>query len=460
MLVLALMPAFASTSVGDIVDRHRQAFADLPDDALATRCEPVLQGFFDELEAVRPTDVDPAEVSTRGAALIDDIFAFRLEVHGRLQDLYDDNALSSGCIRGARRADLAGRYLQDALYVALDREDAAPAPWLVAPGADAPATLPSLDSILPVLETGDVLVTRGTALSSAGIAHMGRLDGQFSHNALIHQASDGDLHTVEAYLERGALTQPVPKFLHHDLGRIVVMRYRGEPGRARLAARRAWDRIANGPPMDYDAQFDSDDHRALFCSEVARWAFTGNLDDGPTGVPYDLTVFDKERNATLFEAMSIEVDVTSAPVDMLYAPRFDIVAEWRDPEMLDTMRRHDVVVESMFSWMEDLDYVLESTGFDRFFVGMDLAARQVGFFPKRIHPNGDRRFLVPSLTLQTAGLALFEVFDERLEGRDAQSMTYAELRAILEEIRKEDEAEWRAGAPTIFHDRLHPAVVE
>ena len=51
--------------------------------------------------------------------------------------------------------------------------------------------------------------------------------------------------------------------------------------------------------------------------------------------------------------------VTSAPADMLYEPSFEIVAEWRDPSVLASMREHDAVVESMMSWMEELDYALK-----------------------------------------------------------------------------------------------------
>ncbi|MEZ4319685.1 MAG: YiiX/YebB-like N1pC/P60 family cysteine hydrolase [Myxococcota bacterium] len=429
-------------SLVDLVARHRSALATID----AASCQPTLQAFFDDLEAIDPAAVDRSEVADHGARLIADVFAYRVEVQHTLRRLYDHGALTPGCVQGARRADLAGRYLQDALYLELG--EAAPGEWIVAPGVE--MSDPTRD-----LRSGDVIVSRGAALSSAGIAHMGRIDGLFSHNMLVWRDPLGAGHTVEAYLEQGALTQSLDDFLHHGLGRIVVLRYH-DPAFAEEAARRAWSRVHDGEPMDYDADFDPDDHAALFCSEVVPWAFVGMMDDGPSDLPYDLTVFDKEHNAGLFDAMGIEVDVTSAPADVLFDPRFEIVAEWRDLAELERMRLDDVVVESLFHWMEDRGYRLHSPGFDRFFVKFGLTMRRMGFFRKRIHPHGDVPFLTASLSLQYAGLAVREALTEALEGRDTREMTYQDLRDVLESIREADLATFTAGGKARFHDRLRP----
>jgi len=431
-----------AVSLTEIVDRHTQAVGDID----RTRCAPILQAFFDELEPIDPAEVDPAEVRKSGAVLIDSVFQYRLAVHSKLQELYNQHTLSSDCIQGARRADLAGRYLQDALYLALGEQ--APSDWVVAPGLD-------FGSPIDDLRSGDLVVSRGDALSSAGIAHMGRIDSQFSHNALIYVDAAGRAHTVEAYLERGAITQDAEDFLEHHLGRMVVLRYR-DPELSALAARRAYERVRNGSPFDYDADFDADDHRALFCSEVGPWAFGSLVADGPLDLPFSPTVFDTENNAALFSALGIPVAVTSAPADLLYDPRFEIVAEWRDVSKLDSMRRHDAVVESLFTWMEELDYKLDSPGFDRFFVSFGLTMRRAGFFPSRLHPRGDKEFLTGSLTLQTAGLGLLDAFEAELDGADTQQLTYQGMRDILEGIRERDLEAWRSGGDVVFHDRLHP----
>ncbi|MCB9678352.1 MAG: hypothetical protein H6737_24835 [Alphaproteobacteria bacterium] len=438
-----LVAAAWSASLGEIVQSHRDRVPTID----ATTCQPTLQAFFDELEAIDPHSVDLDDVAAHGAQVIQDVFAYRTEVHTRLRGLFEAGELSPGCVLGARRADLAGRYLQDALYIALG--DAAPGPWVVAPGQD--FRVPERD-----LRAGDVIVSRADALTSAGIAHMGGIDGQFSHNVLIHRDLEGHARTVEAYIERGAISQPFEAYFEDHVARVVVLRYR-DPGFAAEAARRAYARIRDGRELDYDAGFDYADHRALFCSEVVPWAFVGMMDDGPTDFPYDLTVFDKAENAALFETMGIEVDVTSAPSDILYDPRFDIVAEWRDVALLDRMRRHDVVVESLFTWMEKKGYRLESTPTDRTLVKTALFFRRFGLFAKRLHPRGDPVFLVPTYSLDVAGHALLDAFDEALGDDDTQMMTYQELRDVLEGIRVRDLEAWNAGEKTIFHERLHPA---
>jgi hypothetical protein len=420
-------------------------------------CGPALEGVFTDLARLTPRDVDLAAAIQHREALLDGLFATRLELDAKLAAFHEDGALDEACVTGARRTDLATRYLADHLYM-LDQQVSAElgvapiAPWQTT------AAFTGIDD----LQGGDLLVTRGDALSSAGIAHIGRIDSQFSHNAMVHVDAEGRKWTVEAYLEKGALVQPLEDFLEHGLGRIAVVRFE-DPALAARGAALAYDRIANGDPIDYDEAFDGSDADELFCSEIGPWAL--RLAGGPTDVPLHPTRFPVADNPRMFAAMGIEVDMLSAPVDVLVDPRFTLVGEWRSVPHLEEMRRQDAVVESLFRWMEEDDYALDPTWGNRAFVDVGLTLRRTPglgrLVQNMVHPHGDRRFLIAGLALQQAGETLYADFDDAIAGLDATAdggfLTRDEMLALLDDLRERDLAVWsekprKAG----FHRVLHP----
>jgi hypothetical protein len=425
-----------------------QRVADLVRDLPEERCVEVLEQAYADLEHLRPEEVDPVDLEKNGPETARAVFLTQLLLHERLAAWWEDGQIDPTCMRSVRRADLAGRYLIDYLTGAAGGSE-----WLVNPAFEFRGPQD--------LRTGDLLVTRGTAVSSAGIAHMGRIDSQFSHNVLVRIDPDtGEASTVEAYLEVGALTQSLDDLLEHGLGRIVVLRH-PDPELAARAAEAAYERVHRGRRIDYDADFDYQDHTGLFCSEVPRWAF-GELVGAPESLPIEpaLTVFEREKNPGMFEAMGIPASVTSAPPDILYDPTLQVVAEWRDPEALVSMRHHDAAVESLMHWMEDLGYVLEPQGRHRSMVSFGLFVRRLpllgGALKHKIHPRGDKEFLVASLALQEPALALAEDLEVALAGRD-EPLTYEQLREVLEGLRLEDLKRYEADPKSArYHEVIHP----
>lgn len=408
----------------------------------AEQCSPVLEGFYNDVRRLTPAQVDMKDAAANGPATIQRLWEARLELQERLKSFHQAGELTEGCVNSARRADLANRYLLDHLYQAHTTHS----PWLTT------EQFRSQDD----LKAGDILVTRGNLISSAGIAHIGRYDAQFSHNAMVHVADDGSKWTVEAYLERGALVQPLDDFLDHGLGRIVVLRH-PDAELAGKAAKLGYERIANGDPIDYDEAFRTDDAgEQLFCSEIGPWAFA--LADGPKDLPLHPTVFPHDETPQLFEAMGITSDIIAAPADLLYDPRFQVVGEWRDVPHLEDLRRQDAVVESIFHWMERDGYAIDPSWANKATVDVGLTLRRTpilgGALDHMVHPNGERRFLIAGLALQQAGATVLEQLDDRV-GRERP--TWDELKGELEEIRAEDEAKWlKKPKKSKFHKILHP----
>lgn len=408
----------------------------------AETCAPVLEGYFSSLRTLTPAQVDLEDARTHGQAIIDDLWATRLALQGRLTAFHAEGTLSEACVTGARRADLASRYLADQVHQLVP----AIPDWRTTEG------FRSIDD----LRSGDILVTRGSALSSAGIAHMGRIDSQFSHNAMVHVDDQGQKWTVEAYLEKGALVQPLDDFLHHGLARIVVLRHPDAILAAR-ASQLAYKRIAEGAPINYDESFRTDDDgEELFCSEIGPWAFT--LAGGPKDLPLHPTAFPRTETPQLFDAMGITTDIIAAPVDLLYDPRFELMAEWRDVPNLETLRRQDAVVESLFHWMERDAYAIDPSWANKATVDVGLAVRRTpvlgGALDSMVHPEADRQFLIAGLALQQAGEAVFAELDKRV---GAEQPTWDELKGELEEIRADDQAKWlKKPRRSSFHRVFHP----
>jgi hypothetical protein len=418
----------------------------------ADTCVTTLEATFAQLEALAPKDADPADVGEHGAEVVERSWRARVGLHERLREWHQAGALGTDCLRSIRRADLALRYLEDYVLEALPAAGRPPE-WLAAPGT---AFASRAD-----LRAGDVLVTRASALSSAGIAHMGRIDSQFSHNVVVHVDEDGRQWAVEAYLELGSIVEPLEEFLASGIERVVVLRH-PDAALAAKAGRLAYERVADGPPIDYDADFDHDDHSTLFCSEVPRWAF-GELVGLPATIPFEpaLTRFDRERNAAMYDAMGIDGEVTSAPSDVLYDPSFALVAEYRNVDHLQLLRRYDAIVESLMTWMEERGYTLVPQKRHERFVQAALTVRRTPLvgaaLKKRLHPRGDLRFLVGALALQEAAEGVKEELYAALAGK-AEPLSYDELRAALEEIRQADLVRWRTDPRSArFTDLVHPA---
>jgi hypothetical protein len=289
---------------------------------------------------------------------------------------------------------------------------------------------------------------------TAGIAHIGAIDSTFSHNALVYIDDAGRAFTVEAYLERGAIVQPLADFLDHDLGRVVVLRH-PDAALAELAAAAAYHRVAHGEPIHYDGGLDhTDGGERLFCSEIGPWAYAQA--GGPPDLPLHPTRYPREQNPAFFDAMGLPQAILTAPADLLFDPRFQLVGEWRDLGQLETMRRHDAIAESLFTWMERDGYALSPRWSHRATVDVGLGVRRTpllgSLVADRLHPHSERDFLITGLALQQAGELLWHELQPRIDAEETP--TRERLLAELQLIRDEDLAAGPRGGA--LHRVLRP----
>jgi hypothetical protein len=368
---MTVLPLLLSLTTPSLADHAGPPTRPSPTDAAA--CVAWADAWTQDLAQPEPT-LDPAS-----------LVRLRNQAQSALTELHEAGALDVDCVDAVRRLDRAQRRAMDTH--ALQGHPAATRPF-------DPRQLRS----------GDVLVTRGSALASAGIADIAAHPSDMSHNAMIYVDPAGQAWTVEAYLERGAVVQPLEDFLvPGELARIAVVRFHDE-ALAAEAAEAAWRRIAKGPPIGYDSGF-AEGGEQLYCSEVAGWALARV--GGPDDVPLHRSPFDHDARGTLYEALGIEVEAFSAPADLLVDPRVRVVSEWREVSLLPTLAQHEAVVRALYRWASEGQGVSPRWS-ERATVEVGLALRRapaVGqLLAHRVHPDGDRGFLVHSLALQTAGL--------------------------------------------------------
>ena len=209
-------------------------------------------------------------------------------------------------------------------------------PALVHGDPEASAT-PSFSFRDCVLHSGDILVSRGGAPTSALIARGNDYPGNFSHVALLHvDDKTGVPGIVESHIEKGVGISAVEEYLGDKKLRIMVLRLRSDLPAVRAdpllphrAARVAHEEAA-ARHIPYDFRMDTGDASEMFCSEVVSNAYgrcgvglwKGTTRISAPGVVKWLSCF----GVTRFE--------TQAPADLEYDPQLVVVAEWRDPEAL------------------------------------------------------------------------------------------------------------------------------
>ena len=272
--------------------------------------------------------------------------------------------------RQSQRWDLDDRTVRDRLYRMLYGGRAAlEEVMLQAPAGSYPGLIRAedVDSVTPAfafqgltLRSGDILVSRGGAPTSALIARGNDYPGNFSHVALFHvDEKTGAPAIVESHIEVGVVVSSVEDYIRDKKLRVMVLRLRpdlpqmkADPMLPHKAAKRARDEVRSRH-IPYDFAMDFRDPSKWFCSEVASWAYgqhgvelwKGTTRMSAPGVVRWLSYF----GVTHFE--------TQAPADLEYDPQLTVVAEWRDPETLWQDHVDNAVVEAMLEGADEGDTI-------------------------------------------------------------------------------------------------------
>ena len=187
------------------------------------------------------------------------------------------------------------------------------------------------------VHSGDLLVSRGGAEVSALISRSNDYPGNFSHVALIYiDEKDNHPYLIEAHIEKGVALSSVEQYIADKKLRFMVLRLRSDlpamqqdsllPHKA--AKQMFW--AAQRRHIPYDFKMNFYDSSALFCSEVASYAYKAK------GIQLwqNSSTLSAPGVISWLHDFGVENFVTQMPSDLEYDPQLSIVAEWRDPETL------------------------------------------------------------------------------------------------------------------------------
>lgn len=229
-------------------------------------------------------------------------------------------------------------------------------------GTDEPSATPAAVIRNVRLHSGDILVSRGGAPTSALIARGNDFPGNFSHIAFVYvDPASREARIVEAHIEIGVVVSTVEQYLADRKLRVMLLRPRADlpqvvkdPMLPHRAAEYAYRRAAGGH-VPYDFAMDYQDHAKLFCSEVASEAYARYGVDLWAGLSH----ISSPGLRRWLAAFGVEHFETQEPSDLEYDPQLRVVGEWRDPATLRQDRFDNAVIEVMLEGAEkgdDLDY--------------------------------------------------------------------------------------------------------
>ncbi|HEY6192663.1 MAG TPA: YiiX/YebB-like N1pC/P60 family cysteine hydrolase [Bacteroidota bacterium] len=222
-------------------------------------------------------------------------------------------------------------------------------------GTDEPSVTPSATLLGVTIHSGDILVSRGGAPTSALIARGNDFPGNFSHIALVHiDSGSGKVSIIESHIERGVVISTPEEYLHDTKLRVMVLRLRSDlpatisdpliPHRSSsFMLRRVLERH-----IAYDFSMDYADSTRLFCSEVASSAYAA------FGVRLWMGISHLSTPGVRSWLGDFGVDhfETQEPSDLEYDPQLRVVAEWRDPETLRKDHIDNAVTDAMLEGAE------------------------------------------------------------------------------------------------------------
>ncbi len=222
-------------------------------------------------------------------------------------------------------------------------------------GNNEPSQTPSIDVLGVKVHSGDMLVSRGGAPTSALISRGNDYPGNFSHVSLIHvDENSGKASIVESWIEKGVFVNEFESYLNDKKLRMMILRPRANlptlqknpmlPHEAVDSAKR----IVESKHIPYDFAMNYKDPSKQFCAEVVSSAYSNFGIDLWMGI----SSISSPGLARWLSMMGVEFFETHEPSDLEYDPQLTVVAEWRGLETLYQDHLDNAVIDIMLEGAE------------------------------------------------------------------------------------------------------------
>ncbi len=215
-----------------------------------------------------------------------------------------------------------------------------------------PARTPSAVFRGIALHSGDILVSRGGAPTSALISRGNDYAGSFSHVSLLHvDPATGEACVIQAIIEKGVVITSLREYDQDHKLRLMVLRPRAnlpaiaaDPQAPHKVAAFALVQ-ARARHIRYDFAMDYRDHSALFCSEVVSAAYERCGLRLWMGVSH----ISSPTVTAWLTSLGVRHFDTQVPADLEYDPQLRVVAEWREVPSLWQAHLDDAVTDAMLT---------------------------------------------------------------------------------------------------------------
>jgi len=290
------------------------------------------------------------------------------------------------------------------------------------------------------LQSGDLLVSRGTTFMSSAVARLGGPESTLSHLEILYiDPITKKPWVIGAAMDLGNKVRSLEAYLNASKVRILVFRYL-DATVAHKVAEQLYQQVSSESKSFSARKKEVDLFGAAFIANAFS-RFTTK------GAPVPLIESQLHAQHTNFvERLGIRETRLILPGDIEMDWRFTLVAEWRDFGLINVSHMREAVLNAIFDWMEQDGYVLKDsteTSFARLVVD-HLPNWPV--FPHR-SDSEEKQNLGPSVVvdafkeLDTVGEILYshlEDIEDLKEDLSGPVLTNSEIQNDLEVFRKAD----------------------
>lgn len=320
------------------------------------------------------------------------------------------------------------------------------------------------------LNSGDLLVTRGTSFFSATLSSITENPGDFSHFVLVHKNDvDNKVETMESYAQTGGIARYDLDFaLKNENARVLWLRPRFKEI-AKQGAEYFYQQILAEekglkPRTKYDYFMDLKTENRMTCSEIAYWSYL-KASDGKIVIPETKSKM-PATSAPILDLAKIPKEPMLSPQDMEVDSRFEMLGEFRDYRLVQDSRMRDAILRSIFSWINTKNYVLHHNinSFMLSYLIHPISKTPLWPMVKGIlnisipqeAPKGFVRLLYQINDISEKIYSELELANNKKMQEQGFPLTKTEMDLVIENIRAEDLYHYQNNQKSKFHTYFHP----
>ncbi len=309
-------------------------------------------------------------------------------------------------------------------------------------------------------KSGDIIISRGNTFISAAIARGNGSNNHFSHLSLVYiDEATSKIYTIESHIETGVVVRPIEDHIAQKNSREAIYRY-PDAETAHRAAKYMYDLARKHKEPDnipYDFAREMDEHSAIDCTEIVRLAFKAVTKNEVLFPKYISKFPDNLKN--FLNHIGVTSTIGFLPGDIEVDPRVELVAEWRDAEMIEDTKYKNEIITTMYRWIGEKGYTYREDMTIIFMKNLGWHLRHWPFYmlEDKFPLTMTKKFIGAGLAVDLIGEVLFEELNFKVKQKNLASiflLQNEEISKSLEQIRKVDLKNYQEHIPGHYANKL------